>query len=115
MSAIPVTASQRSLLFIQEAMERKDLYNISFRITFDGEADPDASDLRGAEERAERRTHSQVLAIAGVTVANGGDNCHRQRLLFEVPVRPTRPLPFGGRFVILFPPQHGVFTFAAEK
>ncbi|MER5720025.1 amino acid adenylation domain-containing protein [Streptomyces sp. NPDC002132] len=41
MSAIPVTASQRSLLFIQEAMERKDLYNISFRITFDGEADPD--------------------------------------------------------------------------
>lgn len=39
-----------------------------------GEADPDDSDLRGAEERAERRTHSQVLAVAGVTVANGGDN-----------------------------------------
>jgi amino acid adenylation domain-containing protein len=49
MSAIPVTASQRSLLFIQEAMERKDLYNISFRITFDGEADPDA--LRAALHR----------------------------------------------------------------
>ena len=39
-----------------------------------GEADPDDIDLRGAEERAERRTHSQVLAVAGVTVANGGDN-----------------------------------------
>ncbi|HYR07145.1 MAG TPA: cadmium resistance transporter [Longimicrobium sp.] len=38
------------------------------------EADPDDIDLRGAEERAERRTHSQVLAVAGVTVANGGDN-----------------------------------------
>ncbi|MFB7026746.1 MULTISPECIES: amino acid adenylation domain-containing protein [unclassified Streptomyces] len=49
MSGIPVTASQRSLLFIQEAMERKDLYNISFRIAFDGEADPDA--LRSALRR----------------------------------------------------------------
>ncbi|MFE7778873.1 amino acid adenylation domain-containing protein [Streptomyces sp. NPDC057445] len=46
---LPVTASQRSLLFIQEAMERKDLYNISFRITFEGEADPDA--LRRALRR----------------------------------------------------------------
>ncbi|MGW8952186.1 non-ribosomal peptide synthetase [Streptomyces sp. NPDC055709] len=49
MSKIPVTASQRGLLFIQEAMERKDLYNISFRITFDGEADADA--LRAALRR----------------------------------------------------------------
>jgi amino acid adenylation domain-containing protein len=49
MLSIPVTASQRSLLFIQEAMERKDLYNISFRITFGGEADPDA--LRRALRR----------------------------------------------------------------
>lgn len=38
-TVLPVTAAQRSLLFIQEAMERKDLYNISFRITFDGVAD----------------------------------------------------------------------------
>ncbi len=29
---------------------------------------------RGEERRAERRLHSQVLAVAGVTVANGGDN-----------------------------------------
>ena len=27
-----------------------------------------------AEQSVERRTHSQVLAVAGVTVANGGDN-----------------------------------------
>lgn len=27
-----------------------------------------------AEQKLERRTHSQVLAVAGVTVANGGDN-----------------------------------------
>ena len=31
-------------------------------------------DLRGAQQRAEVRTHSQVLAVAAVTVANGGDN-----------------------------------------
>lgn len=31
-------------------------------------------EARGHEERLERRTHSQVLAVAGVTVANGGDN-----------------------------------------
>ena len=29
---------------------------------------------RDEERRAERRLHSQVLAVAGVTVANGGDN-----------------------------------------
>ena len=38
------------------------------------DVDPDDGDLRAAEERAERRTHSQALAVAGVTVANGGDN-----------------------------------------
>ena len=30
--------------------------------------------IQGAEQRAERRTRSQVLAVAAVTVANGGDN-----------------------------------------
>ncbi len=30
--------------------------------------------LRNTEHEAERRTHSQVLAVAAVTVANGGDN-----------------------------------------
>jgi cadmium resistance protein CadD (predicted permease) len=32
------------------------------------------ADLQVAESHAERRMHSQVLAVAGVTVANGGDN-----------------------------------------
>jgi cadmium resistance protein CadD (predicted permease) len=36
--------------------------------------DIDEADVQAAESRAERRTHSQVLAVAGVTVANGGDN-----------------------------------------
>lgn len=31
-------------------------------------------DTLAAEQSVERRTHSQVLAVAGVTVANGGDN-----------------------------------------
>lgn len=31
-------------------------------------------DMREAEERVQRRTHSPILAVAGVTVANGGDN-----------------------------------------
>ena len=39
-----------------------------------GEGEPDAADLRAAEQQAERWTRSQVLAVAGVTVANGGDN-----------------------------------------
>lgn len=37
-------------------------------------ADVAAADVQATEARAERRTHSQVLAVAGVTVANGGDN-----------------------------------------
>ena len=37
-------------------------------------SDTDGANLRAAEQQAERRTHSQVLAVAGVTVANGGDN-----------------------------------------
>lgn len=38
--------------------------------------DSEASDgdVQAAEALAERRTHSQVLAVTGVTVANGGDN-----------------------------------------
>lgn len=39
-----------------------------------GEAATEASDLRAAEGRLERRTHSQAVAVAAVTVANGGDN-----------------------------------------
>ncbi|MFE7131730.1 amino acid adenylation domain-containing protein [Streptomyces sp. NPDC057638] len=45
-TVLPVTASQRSLLFIQEATERADLYNISFRVTFTADVDPGA--LRSA-------------------------------------------------------------------
>ncbi|MBT2383367.1 non-ribosomal peptide synthetase [Streptomyces sp. ISL-11] len=32
---LPVTPSQRNLLFLQEAVDRKDLYNIGFRVVFD--------------------------------------------------------------------------------
>lgn len=39
-----------------------------------GSATDSDDDVRVSEERVERRTHSQVLAVAGVTVANGGDN-----------------------------------------
>jgi cadmium resistance protein CadD (predicted permease) len=34
----------------------------------------DAGDSKEQEHRLEDRTHSQILAVAGVTVANGGDN-----------------------------------------
>ncbi|MGI5403452.1 non-ribosomal peptide synthetase [Streptomyces sp. CA-135486] len=64
---LPVTASQRSLLFIQEAMERKDLYNISFRITFDGEVDQDA--LRQALKRL---LHIQPTLRTEFAFAGGG-------------------------------------------
>ncbi|MER6441328.1 amino acid adenylation domain-containing protein [Streptomyces sp. NPDC001185] len=46
---LPLTDAQRSLLFIQEAAARKDLYNNSFRIVFDRELDVDA--LHAALER----------------------------------------------------------------
>ncbi len=38
------------------------------------DAAPNDAELRTVEARAKRRMHSQVLAVAGVTVANGGDN-----------------------------------------
>ncbi|MCL6673355.1 non-ribosomal peptide synthetase [Streptomyces panaciradicis] len=46
---LPVTDAQRSLLFIQEAAARKDLYNNSFRIVFDSALDAEA--MRSALER----------------------------------------------------------------
>jgi hypothetical protein len=49
---IPVTPSQRSLLFIQEAVSRKDLYNISFRLVFNGPIDIHAT--RGSLNRLVR-------------------------------------------------------------
>jgi cadmium resistance protein CadD (predicted permease) len=39
-----------------------------------GGAEEEAEEDEAAEARLERRTHSQALAVAGVTVANGGDN-----------------------------------------
>ncbi|MFD8260113.1 amino acid adenylation domain-containing protein [Streptomyces griseoluteus] len=48
-ATLPLTDAQRSLLFIQEAAVRKDLYNNSFRIVFDGSLDADA--MRSALER----------------------------------------------------------------
>lgn len=39
-----------------------------------GGADDDADELRAAEARAEQSTHSQWMAVAAVTIANGGDN-----------------------------------------
>jgi cadmium resistance protein CadD (predicted permease) len=39
-----------------------------------GMAADEAPQLQAQEQRMEQRTHSQVLTVAGVTVANGGDN-----------------------------------------
>ncbi|MFC8845925.1 MULTISPECIES: amino acid adenylation domain-containing protein [unclassified Micromonospora] len=50
---VPVTPAQHSLLFIQEVAPRKDLYNISFRLLFDGEPD----------ERAVRAALARMLRI----------------------------------------------------
>jgi cadmium resistance protein CadD (predicted permease) len=38
------------------------------------DGDDDGEGLREREHILERRSHSQVLAVGGVTVANGGDN-----------------------------------------
>ena len=37
-------------------------------------ANDEADEFRAAEARAERTTHSQWMAVATVTIANGGDN-----------------------------------------
>ena len=39
-----------------------------------GAEEDDADEAREAEARLERRARSQALAVAGVTIANGGDN-----------------------------------------
>lgn len=39
-----------------------------------GAGAPEEEQAKTAEQQVERRLHSQVLAVAGVTVANGGDN-----------------------------------------
>lgn len=40
----------------------------------DDDDDDEAEEARQAEQRAERRLHAQWLAVAAVTIANGGDN-----------------------------------------
>ena len=45
----------------------------------------------GGHERLERRTHSQVLAVAGVTVANGGDNLAVYIPVFASDLQAIRP------------------------
>jgi cadmium resistance protein CadD (predicted permease) len=73
-----------------------------------GEAEDDI-DLRGAEERAERRTHSQVLAVAGVTVANGGDNLGVYIPLFA---RDPRLVPL---YALVFAVMTALWCFAGHR
>ena len=40
----------------------------------DASGDDDADEFRAAEARAQQTTHSQWMAVAAVTIANGGDN-----------------------------------------
>jgi cadmium resistance protein CadD (predicted permease) len=56
-----------------------------------GDDDDDDDELQAAEARAERRTHSQALAVAAVTIANGGDNLGAYIPLFA---RAPRLVPF---------------------
>ena len=53
--------------------------------------------LQTTEQSAERRTRSQILAVAGVTVANGGDNLGLY-------------IPLFGREPALIPLYAGVFA-----
>jgi cadmium resistance protein CadD (predicted permease) len=51
------------------------LRHLSTALRTRGHEDEDDDDRRLTEERVtDQRTHSQVLAVAGVTIANGGDN-----------------------------------------
>jgi cadmium resistance protein CadD (predicted permease) len=51
--------------------------------------------VKAAEQHLERRTHSQVLAVAGVTVANGGDN-----LGVYIPLFASEPQAIPGHVVV---------------
>jgi len=64
---------------------------------------------RGKEQVLERRTHSQVLAVAGVTMANGGDN-----LAVYIPVfaSSVNAIP---QYVLTFAAMTGVWCAAGYK
>ena len=47
----------------------------------------EASDMQNREHGLEQRIHSQVLAVAGVTIANGGDNLSVYIPLFATDLR----------------------------
>jgi amino acid adenylation domain-containing protein len=74
---LPVTASQRSLLFIQEAATRKDLYNNSYMIVFDAPVEPAA--MRTSLERlirlqpALRTVFSLADGAPGAQLAPAGE------------------------------------------
>jgi len=61
LGALPLALGLRKLLGL-----RRDAH--------DGEGGAQRGRVRAQERAAEQRLHSQTLAVAGVTVANGGDN-----------------------------------------
>ena len=75
----------------------------------DDEGDKIDCELRRAEERAERRTHSQVLAVAAVTVANGGDNLGVYIPLFA---RDPGLIPL---YALVFAALTGVWCFVGHR
>lgn len=64
---------------------------------------------RDVEVRAERRTRSQVLAVAGVTVANGGDNLGVYIPLFA---REARLVPL---YALTFAVMTALWCFAGYR
>jgi cadmium resistance protein CadD (predicted permease) len=60
-----------------------------------GTSETEEERAEAAEQKMERRTHSQVLAVAGVTVANGGDN-----LGVYIPLFASDPRAIPGHVVV---------------
>ena len=65
--------------------------------------DAETQRIQLEERKAERRTHSQALAVAGVTMANGGDN-----LVVYIPMFASAPhiIPF---YALIFAIMTGVW------
>ena len=73
--AITVPAGWVALLgFVPLALGVRKLWLLWRRSSDDGDSSETSELLRNREIGIEQRTHSQILAVAGVTVANGGDN-----------------------------------------
>jgi len=60
-----------------------------------GTSAPEEGQAQVSEQNLERRTHSQVLAVAGVTIANGGDN-----LGVYIPLFASEPKAIPGHVVV---------------